>query len=107
VLFVLTVNPANMPLLLLLPPLQLRAEYVGVMARVLAGHFKTYLAALEKMVAPVAGGCMKGTFHGCRQGLWAPLRMGTFVHIELTWGSCPLQGFPHLLCVECTLLGKP
>lgn len=51
---------ANTPLLLLLLPLQLRAEYVGVMARVLAGHFKTYLAALEKMVAPVAGKCRKG-----------------------------------------------
>jgi len=25
------------------------------MARVLSGHFKTYLAALEKMEAPVAG----------------------------------------------------
>lgn len=35
--------------------LQLRAEYVGVMSRVLAGHFKTYLVALEKMVSPVAG----------------------------------------------------
>jgi hypothetical protein len=34
---------------------QLRAEYIGVMARVLSGHFKTYLAALEKMAAAVAG----------------------------------------------------
>jgi hypothetical protein len=34
---------------------QLRTEYIGVMARVLSGHFKTYLAALEKMEAAVAG----------------------------------------------------
>jgi hypothetical protein len=36
-------------------PSQLRTEYIGVMGRVLSGHFKTYLAALEKMEAPVAG----------------------------------------------------
>jgi hypothetical protein len=35
--------------------MQLRAEYVSVMSRVLAGHFKTYLSALERMVQPVAG----------------------------------------------------
>lgn len=35
--------------------LQLRAEYVSVMSRVLAGHFKTYLGALERMVTPAAG----------------------------------------------------
>lgn len=35
--------------------LQLRNEYVGIMSRVLAGHFKTYLVSLEKMVSPAAG----------------------------------------------------
>jgi hypothetical protein len=40
---------------------QLRTEYIGVMARVLSGHFKTYLAALEKMEAAVAGEAGKGT----------------------------------------------
>lgn len=44
--------------------LQLRAEYVGVMARVLPGQFKTYLAALEKMEAPVAG------WRGARAPAW-------------------------------------
>uniref|UniRef100_A0A383VE33 Uncharacterized protein n=1 Tax=Tetradesmus obliquus TaxID=3088 RepID=A0A383VE33_TETOB len=34
---------------------ELRAEYVSVMSRVLAGHFKTYLGALERMVTPAAG----------------------------------------------------
>lgn len=34
---------------------QLRAEYVSVVSRVLAAHFRTYLSAMEKMVAPVAG----------------------------------------------------
>eukprot|EP00878_Enallax_costatus_P046112 GHUV01055712.1.p1 GENE.GHUV01055712.1~~GHUV01055712.1.p1 ORF type:complete len:334 (+),score=102.12 GHUV01055712.1:379-1380(+) len=34
---------------------QLRNEYIGIMSKVLAGHLRTYLVSLEKMVSPVAG----------------------------------------------------
>jgi hypothetical protein len=34
---------------------QLRTEYASVVGRVLAAHFRTYLSAMEKMAAPVAG----------------------------------------------------
>lgn len=34
---------------------QLCSEYIGVMSKILSGHFRTYLVALEKMVSPVAG----------------------------------------------------
>lgn len=43
------------PSLLSLAHTQLRAEYVSVVSKVLASHFKTYLSAMEKMVSPVAG----------------------------------------------------
>jgi hypothetical protein len=37
------------------PLLKLRTEYATVVGRVLAAHFRTYLSAMEKMAAPVAG----------------------------------------------------
>lgn len=52
---------------------QLRAEYIGVMSRVLSGHFKTYLAALEKMEAAVAGEPMQPYSYAAVE-MWLSLR---------------------------------
>lgn len=36
-------------------PAQVRSEYVSVLSKVLAAHFKTYLAAIEKLQVSCAG----------------------------------------------------